>query len=181
VTRSLFLIDKAILEQSMMGQLAEPSPESLRSLQHWLERPKMGGSALIGKDKDSWGDASEPINPHHDLLSVVCNKETDKFSAWFSQNILRSIYHLIWLRVKSHKDLESGVLFYQNDTLQKFTSYFAIIVASLLPILAIAVLYSVESMKARLGLVALFIVIFASCLSIFTYAARSEIFIATST
>jgi hypothetical protein len=174
-------IDQAVLQQSLMGQLPNPSSENLRSLQPWLERPKMGNSALIGKDRDSWGVSSEPINSHHDLLSVIPNKEKDKFSAWFSQNCLRSFYQLIWHRVKNHKDLESGVLFYQNDTLQRFTSYFATITAFFAAYCGDCRVVQRRVHKGTTWYCGTFDSHFASCLSIFTHAARSEKFIATST
>ena len=147
-----------------MSQLADPSSHDLRSLQQWLERPSMGNLALIGKDRATWGNIDLPIDPHHDLLAVSLSGNRDSFTTWFMEQLVLWLHRLFWHR-----------------TLHRYTSHITTIVASLLPILAIVVLYCVNSMKIRLGLIALFTFTFAAALSFFTGAKRGEIFIATST
>jgi hypothetical protein len=140
----------------------------------------MGNLALFGKDRDTWGASDEPINPHSDLLTIASSGKRDPFSAWCSQRFIRWFYQIFWHRLKPD-DPEAGIVSYENQMLQKYTSYITTIVASLLPILAIVVLYCVASMNARLGVIGLFTVIFTVCLCFFTHATRGEIFIATST
>ncbi|PVH73039.1 hypothetical protein DL98DRAFT_432025 [Cadophora sp. DSE1049] len=171
----------AIIQQSVMSHLAGPNHHDLRSLQQWLERPGMGNLALIGKDRSTWGDAELPINPHHDLLTVSSSGNRDLFSTWFMERFVLWIHKIFWHRVKKVDDPESGITSYEGQTLHRYTSHITTIIASLLPILAIVVLYCVDSMKARLGLVALFTFTFTAALSFFTGAKRGEIFIATST
>lgn len=164
-----------------MGQLADPNAHDLRSLQQWLERLGMGNFTLIGKDSATWGDTELPINPNHDLLTVSSSANKDSFSASFTERFVLWIHRLFWHRVKKVDDPESGIASYEQDTLHRYTSHITTIVASLLPILAIVVLYCVGSMKARLGLIALFTFSFTAALSFFTGAKRGEIFIATLT
>ena len=164
-----------------MSQLTDPNAHDLRSLQQWLERPQMGNLALIGKDRATWGDTELPIDPHHDLLTVFASGNRDSFSAWFTERFVLWIHRLFWYRVNKADDPESGIASYSRETLHKYTSHITTIVASLLPILAIVVLYCVSSMKTRLGLIALFTFTFAVALSFLTGAKRGEIFIATST
>ena len=164
-----------------MSQLADPSSHDLRSLQQWLERPSMGNLALIGKDRATWGNIDLPIDPHHDLLAVSLSGNRDSFTTWFMEQLVLWLHRLFWHRVKKVEDPESGIASYDRETLHRYTSHITTIVASLLPILAIVVLYCVNSMKIRLGLIALFTFTFAAALSFFTGAKRGEIFIATST
>ncbi|KAH7420117.1 hypothetical protein BKA64DRAFT_738182 [Cadophora sp. MPI-SDFR-AT-0126] len=171
----------AIIQQSIMSHLADPSRHDLRSLQEWLERPGMGNLALIGKDRAIWGDADTPIDPHHDLLTASSSGDRDSFSTWFMERFVLWIHRLFWHRVKKVGDPESGIASYKEGTLRRCTSHITTITASLLPILAIVVLYCVDSMKGRLGLIALFTFTFTAALSVFTGAKRGEIFIATST
>ena len=53
-------------------------------------------------------------------------------------------------------------------------------ISSLLPILAVIVLHSVREMLTRLGMIALFTVVFALALMVTTKAKRVEIFAATA-
>jgi hypothetical protein len=141
----------------------------------------MGNLALIGKDRDTWGASDEPLSHNMDLLAIKSGGENDAFSTWSSQKFMYWFHHILWHRMKKADDAESGIFSYEDKTLQKYTSHITTIIASSLPILAIVVLYYVDAMNARLGLMALFTVVFAACLSIFTNATRGESFIATST
>jgi hypothetical protein len=141
----------------------------------------MGNLALIGKDRSTWGSSSEPLTHNMDLLAIKSEGKHDAFSTWFSQKFIYWFHHLLWHRVKKSNDVESGIVLYNDRTLQKYSAHMATVVASLLPILAIVVLYCVDAMNARLGLVAVFTVVSAACLSFFTNATRGEVFIATST
>ncbi|KAL5322063.1 hypothetical protein ACEPPN_010032 [Leptodophora sp. 'Broadleaf-Isolate-01'] len=171
----------AIIQQSVMGHLADPNPHHLRSLQQWLERPGMGNLALIGKDRNVWGTSDERISSNIDLLTVCPPGSRDSFSAWFTESFIHVIHKLVWRHLKKVDDPESGIASYEENVLHKYTSHITTIIASLLPILAIVVLYRVDSMNARLGLIALFTFTFTTALSFFTSATRGEIFIATST
>jgi hypothetical protein len=173
-------IDDALIQQSIISRLSDPNPHNLRSLQNWLERPNMGNLALIGKDRDTWGASDEPLSHNMDLLAIKSGGENDAFSTWFNRKFIHWFHHILWHRIKK-ADTESGIFSYEDKTLQKYTSHITTIIASSLPILAIVVLYYVDAMNARLGLMALFTVVFAAGLSFFTNATRGEIFIATST
>ncbi|KAL2071856.1 hypothetical protein VTL71DRAFT_13091 [Oculimacula yallundae] len=171
----------AIIQQSVMNNLADPSSHALTSLQQWMERPGMGNRALIGKDSDVWGTSDEPLPTHSDLLTVCLHGIRDSFSTWYTDYFVHWIHKLFWHRLKKVDDPESGIISYEESVLEKYTSHITTIIASLLPIVAIAVLYCVGSMKTRLGLVSLFTFMFSTALSFFTNARRGEIFVATST
>jgi type IV secretory pathway VirB2 component (pilin) len=141
----------------------------------------MGNFALVGKDRDTWGTSEEPLSRHMDLLTIKSNIENDVFSTWFSRKFIHWFHHILWHRIKKADDAESGIVSYEDKTLQKYTSHITTIIASSLPILAIVVLYCVEAMNARLGLTTLFTVVFAVCLSFFTNGTKGDTFIATST
>ena len=175
------VIDNAVIQQSIINRLADPNRHDLRSLQNWLERPNIGNLAFIGKDRDIWGASDEPISPNIDLLVINSGGKTDLFFIWFAQKFIYWFYYIFWHRIKKPDDIESGIVLYKDTTLQKFTSHIIIIIASLLPILAIAVLYCIGAMNARLGLITLFMIVFTTCLLFFTNAIRIEIFISTLT
>jgi len=67
-----------------------------------------------------------------------------------------------------------------DSSIYRVTSWLTSIIASLIPIASIVVLYSVGSMKARLGIIAAFNLLISTCLSTFTNAKRSEVFAVTA-
>jgi hypothetical protein len=141
----------------------------------------MGNRALIGADRHIWGNSECPANHNNDLLGLGSPENDDVFSNWFSERLL-VFYHIITQsRIRKHVDVEAGMCSYQDHSIQKCISYITMLIASLIPILAIVVLFCVGSMKARLGLVALFTIIFTMSLTILTSAKKAEIFAATST
>jgi hypothetical protein len=178
---SVKCLDDAVIQQSVLSRLADPTLHDLRSLQSWLERPNMGNLSLLGKDRDTWGSSDEPLKPNADLFSFQSNPDRDPFSKWWTQVFIRWFHHKLWHRIKKSDDLESGIVSYEARTIQRHTAYTTTVVASLLPMLTIIVLYHVNSMNTRMGLIALFIILFTISLSLFTNSTRSEVFIATAT
>ncbi|KAG9236257.1 hypothetical protein BJ875DRAFT_503479 [Amylocarpus encephaloides] len=172
-----------IIQQATIQQLSRPDEYDIRALQDWLDRPAMGNLAFEGADRHTWGDLKTPINPDSDLLALSSRGEvsSDPFSCWFSEKFVPWFHHIFWHRVKKPQDLETGIARYRDDAIHRFTLSITTVVASLLPVLAIIILYCVKSMSTRLGLVGLFTTIFSFSLMVFTNAKRGEIFAATST
>jgi hypothetical protein len=73
-----------------------------------------------------------------------------------------------------------GVIGYEATTIFKVTYWMTSIIASLIPILSIAVLYRVHSMPARLAIIAGFNILISVCLCGLTSAKRSEVFAVAS-
>ncbi|PQE07040.1 ATP synthase subunit gamma protein [Rutstroemia sp. NJR-2017a BBW] len=69
---------------------------------------------------------------------------------------------------------------YKEKTVTRVADMIGISIASLLPVLAVIVLYSVHEMLVRLGIIAMFTVVFALALMVTTNAKRVEIFAATA-
>jgi hypothetical protein len=182
ITMQLMLgLDDTIVQQSVINRLAKPDDHDLRELQDWLERQAYGNLALIGADSETWGRLHQPISSHADLLTLNSIGCEDSFSRWFSRKFIAWFCHTFRHRPLNSGDLESGIVSYSSRTIERYTSFVTTIVASLLPILSTVVLFCVPSMKLRLGIIVLFTLIFAACISSFTSTKRGEIFIATST
>lgn len=165
----------------MVLGLSPPREHDLDSLRDWLQRPKMGNYSLVGADRNVWGDLDDPISPTTDLISLAASSNNDLFTHWFLEKILPVVHRFrVWGERKSEGDLESGTVSYKEESIQRYTSFVSTVVASLLPTVAIIVLFCVESMRVRVGLITVFTTIFTSCLAIFTPGRRGEIFAATS-
>jgi hypothetical protein len=174
-------LDDTIVQQSVINRLGKPDNHDLSHLQDWLQREAFGNLALIGADSETWGRLHQPINSHADLLTLNSTGCEDDFSRWFSRTFIAWFHRTFRQPSLNSVDLEAGIMSYSSRTIERYTSFVTTIVASLLPILSTAVLFCVPSMKLRLGLIVLFTLIFAACVSSFTSAKRGEIFVATST
>lgn len=172
-------VDDAVVRQSALLGFSPPREHDLQSLRDWLQRPEMGNYRLLGADRNIWGDLDDPIDPNTDLITLAKSPNNDIFTHWFFEKVLPIFHRLRYTRSKE-TDLESGIVSYKEESIQRYTSVVTTIVASLLPTVAIIVLFCVGSMRVRLGLIAVFTTLFTTCLAIFTSGRRGEIFTATS-
>ena len=85
-------------------------------------------------------------------------------------------------RRQLHKtiDQHSGVMYYDDDALLRINSLIVSVLSSALPVIAIVVLYSIDTMIRRIGAAVAFTILFAFVLAVFTNARRLEIFASTS-
>ena len=77
-------------------------------------------------------------------------------------------------------DEESGLIHYEDATVYNITRIFCILISSLLPSASVVVLYFVEHLIDRLGIIMGFSLMFSFSLALFTSAKRVEIFAATA-
>ncbi|KAL3419832.1 hypothetical protein PVAG01_08330 [Phlyctema vagabunda] len=170
----------AVLQQSAMALLPKPNPTNLESLRGLLERPSMGNFSLTGEDWHTWAPNDKPIHHEEDLIALRARHNQDRFSTFVIEKLVIRIHNLIWHRFRQPADLESGIVFYNVKNLLRFTAIITTVIASLLPVLATCILYYLESMDAKLGVIAIFTFVFALCLTTFTNAKKGEIFTATT-
>jgi hypothetical protein len=104
----------------------------------------------------------------------------DHFTLWLIKSFLGLFHKLIGHRYKSSAGRNPDVVTYSDEHLRLPTTILSTILASILPIASIAVLYMVDSMPKRLGIVAAFTVAFSLALALLTTATRSENFAATA-
>jgi hypothetical protein len=74
----------------------------------------------------------------------------------------------------------SNTIHYSDNALKKTAEVVGTMCASMLPVLAIVILYLIQSMGRRLGAIAAFTFIFSAVLGIFSNGRRVEIFAATA-
>lgn len=83
-------------------------------------------------------------------------------------------------RDNGHLKQNDSVHYASGDKIAAFISYLSPILATLLLVGAILVLYKVSNNDLRLGLIALFTVIFASSVGLLTNGSMAEVFGATA-
>ncbi|KAF2094721.1 hypothetical protein NA57DRAFT_45802 [Rhizodiscina lignyota] len=168
--------DEAVVRYSQMLSLQEPGEYELRNLQEWFRRPTMGAVYLTGRDRDVWKDGV-------DLVALKSAERHYPFVSWL--NGLTPTFHRIFGKYYKHPDpttadFAPNTVYYTDSKISSFAALIGAVIASLLPVLAIVVLYFVTEMGKRLGLVAAFTAVFSICLWFLTEGRLIEVFSATA-
>jgi hypothetical protein len=162
------------LQQRQLATFSPPDPGNLSFLKDWLKDPRQGNQTLEGPDGDVWSADQK------DLLVVAEDSINDSFSKLVRKRVLQYYHDIISVRFKAPSDTERGLYHYQEETVLRLADVIGTVVSALLPILAVVVLYCVKNMWARLGLVALFTVLFSLVLGLVATGKRIEVFAATA-
>ena len=158
--------------------MASPIDQDLAFLRVWLSRPNSGDNFLRGLEASIW----DPKNDE-DLITMTTRPgERDYFTGWVINSVLIRFHRYIGCRIFHNRpeDEEAGYTEYKDSRLLTSWGILVTIISSMLPVLSTIALYLVEGIALRLGMVALFMLIFSSALVIFTNARRVEIFAATA-
>ncbi|KAI9685350.1 MAG: hypothetical protein M1822_004481 [Bathelium mastoideum] len=168
--------NSALLLQSKITGLPKPDIQDLTAVQNFLWSPNMGLAGLIGADATVWGSILNPASYSVDLFSLVATPTLSN-EDMVSNFIGKAIVHLFnWsLHVL---DRPGDLLSLPNidSILLRFTFLITNVVASLLPVAAISILYSAQSTRARLAIIAGVNFVVALSLTTFTTAKRADVF-----
>ncbi|KAI9684072.1 MAG: hypothetical protein M1822_005900 [Bathelium mastoideum] len=167
--------NEALVLQSKVARLPEPGSFDLKAIQNYLANPEMGPLALFGEDATVWGSASDSTDHSPDLIALVHRRSEDIFSKWFTEKAIVQFFRFGLHRVGKPKAIH-GLPSLHDSTLFGVTYLITSIIASLLPMASISILYFVQSMRARLAIIAAFNIIVALSLTAFTTAKRSDVF-----
>jgi hypothetical protein len=171
----LISLGQALVLQSQLLALPAPNACDLSYLRAWLQKSINDdpATALNGWDSSSW----DTDGGGRDLLALHSRLNSDPFSTWVLEHGVGWLYRRLWYRLPLplYRRRGDGLALCDSSIL-RVTALFATALASLLPVGSIAVLYVVTSMKAKLGLVALFTFLSAVALSGCTTAGRGEVF-----
>jgi hypothetical protein len=193
IMRAEMYTEDAVLRHHQISLIPRPKPQDLHALQQWLSRPSLGGVYLTGRDRDVWSDGQ-------DLAAIGCPASQTRATAWVAESVLPVIYRA-WISVmvsvahsiqrqyltstlKPKTPTPSGsmrsVVQYSSQSISKAVSLGGVMIASLLPILAIVVLYQVQGTGIRLGLISIFSAFFSASIWAFGDGRLSDVFSATA-
>jgi hypothetical protein len=111
-----------------------------------------------------------------DLLS----ESTRSFTSWFVKTFLGVFHKLVGNRYRASQGPDLYAMHYREEYVVMPTSILSKVLSSLLPIVSIMVLYLVESVPKRFGIIAIFTAAFSLTPTIITTAKRPEISAATA-
>ncbi|KAF2119410.1 hypothetical protein BDV96DRAFT_610437 [Lophiotrema nucula] len=171
--------NEALIQQHTIMQMKEPDPYDIDGIQCFMSNPIMGPRALIGPDCFVWGCYQNKQGFSPELVCLSPKQSADTFTYWLgarSITLLEACGLGKFLKVSRKSGLKSIPL----QTVFTLTFWLTSIIASLIPILSIAVLISVHSTKARLGTIAAFNILISVCLTVLTDARRTDVFAVTA-
>jgi hypothetical protein len=175
----LMLVDDALIQQAKILKYPKPGTWDLNDIQNYLESREMGNNALTADDALIWGTVRNRKPERPDLVTLCPREKKDAFSAWAAESAIINIFRCGCARFM-RPSRTHGVIGYQDTTVYRITYSITGILASLIPVASIAVLYRVQSMSARLGIIAIFNVLVSVCLMGLTSAKRAEVFAITA-
>jgi len=149
----------------------------MQKLQEWLERPSLANVYLTGRERDVWKQGV-------DFLCLAEQPSTTQFTSWMADFLIPRYHRLIGRHIGKPKASASqfgtNIAEYHDSSIAKAANLVGAVLASVLPVVAIVVLYLVKGMGKRLGLVGLFSAIFSTCLWFLNDGRLIEVFSATS-
>ncbi|KAG4426053.1 hypothetical protein IFR04_000760 [Cadophora malorum] len=106
----------------------------------------------------------------------------DVFTAWISESAIPA-FHKLWGRFckepESDEHLRNTVL-YSDSSLIRITKLLTTVLACLIPVVSIIILYTVDRMSKRLGIIGAFTATFSFFIGLVTSASLADIFAATA-
>ncbi|KAK8072282.1 hypothetical protein PG996_005630 [Apiospora saccharicola] len=173
--------NEAVMEYcTLSSQLPRPPPRDVQMFEEWLTRPSLGAVCLRGRDRNVWARGE-------DLMCLQRSPHGHRFSGFIARYIVPLSYYIqekfTTLQNRGPQTTTAppasssppsgshsanpdanGIYSYDDSHIVAIANLIGTIVASVLPVLSIAILYTVRSMAARLGFVALFSALFSTCL-----------------
>jgi hypothetical protein len=165
-------IDNCLEQYVFLLRLGGPSKYDLGVFQCWLQSK----FPLTGEDKNVW-DGPSAIE---DLVALCRRDVDDIFSKFFLHRLIPMFHWSFGKYLKKHPSSTPGLLEYDDERLLVILQIIITVISSIFPISSIVILYFVNSMPTRLGIVAGYTALFSIVLALLTRARRVEIFAATA-
>jgi hypothetical protein len=168
---TLTKLDETLLLQSQVAQLRGPDERPLVAFRDFLD-----GTAFASKNAGAMplisGRAKAFLDDESDLLALTKPLEEDYLSRFLQDH---------WVfRTRRACDPLDRTTIHKNLHVVRTVAALDMVLAAILLIGAIVNLYLVPNPKAKLGLVAMYTMLFAASVALCTNARRAEVFAATA-
>lgn len=151
-----------------LSRLRCPPKSQLQSLQDWLVDSKGGHSFLkdAGFEFFTWRNKNTEA-----YISLQSAQEESYVFSRFMTRVIARIFHRVVgekMKVGTVIDEEASLVSYSDSKLSRASNVVALVVSSVLPVMTIFVLNTVNTTNQRIGLTMLFTAVFAVLLAVFT-------------
>lgn len=153
---------EALVLRNQVLKLQTPGDRAFTAFSNWFN-----------KFKPFVGHAQQLLEPLNDFVALGVAEKPDRLS-----KIIQDLGGR-WFPATGHND-SVEVKYYSEGTANKVVAGISIILAALLLEGAIVTLYLVSNPRIQLGLIALFVLLFAAGIGLLSNAKRSEMFAATA-
>ncbi|KAF8856779.1 hypothetical protein BDZ45DRAFT_803912 [Acephala macrosclerotiorum] len=176
IRKKLTEYNEALLQVALLEKLPPPSPFSLDGLRAWLTN-ELQDDFPVARECFTWDKDYDD-----DFVLVANVRKSVPFHKFFEKRILKPLFRCMGDQKKVFTviDVDAGLGKFNESTLVKVTKTIGTIFATLLPIAAMIVLYTANTVTKRFGLMTLFTAIFSTVLIFFTSATLTEVFGATA-
>ncbi|CAD0086717.1 unnamed protein product, partial [Aureobasidium vineae] len=167
--------NEALLRQANLQKLEKPNHYDLNILRCWLEHEKGGNNFLNSLEDLPWTEERES-----DLVALSKRKQ-DHFTKWTAETMIP------WLLQKGvttktplpgHEEL--GLVEWSDASYTTASRTISVVTSSLIPSLAIVVLYFIHSLLVRIFVAMGLSFLFSIALALLTSARAAEIFASTA-
>jgi len=177
--------DEALCQSVMTSSFGKPHSQDLDFLRTWQRKAKATNVFLIGQDHNVWERGE-------DLVALQPRKGSDPFSEWLISRFVYWFYRKIVFNdpekatpppsanATSPSHLEDTYVRVSDSKLIRTADLITTVISCVLPITSVIILFFVQSMIARLGIIAGFTALFSFTLAAMTASRRVDIFAATA-
>ncbi|KAK0627629.1 hypothetical protein B0T14DRAFT_563413 [Immersiella caudata] len=168
---------EALLRHRSVLNLGNPTLPAVEAVSEWMKRTDMGNVYLEGPDRHIWAKPNledltclAPPSPERALRSSFILQANKLYNGIIGRHIHQS----------ASQPYLGQTIHYTSRSAHLILKTIATVLACLLPISGIAVLYTINSMPARLGAVAGFTALFSMSMALLTSASIQQVFSATA-
>ncbi|THW93684.1 hypothetical protein D6D15_02255 [Aureobasidium pullulans] len=168
-------IDEALIRQKRIQALPQPDGHDLDVLTRWLRHGK-GGNNFLGVLEDlPWTQerSSDLIALSKRDLDHLTTWTAERLTPWFLKRGLKSMQPLPGQE-------ELGLTHHSDPTYTKASRLISVLTSSLIPSLAILILYFIHNLLARIFVAMGLSFLFSVALALLTQARAAEIFASTA-
>jgi len=164
-----------VLRQAEIQGLPKPKKYDLEVLRDWLGREKGGNNFLSGIEDLPWLESETA-----DLIAVS-GRDFDSITSWTAETLVPWLYRSRIVRKTPVSGQEELGLVEWDDTAYLRTARgMSVVVSSLIPSLAIVILYFIHNLIARILTAMGLSFVFSVALALSTPARPAEIFAASA-
>ncbi|KAL0254265.1 hypothetical protein SLS55_009739 [Diplodia seriata] len=165
--------NSALLRQAEINRLSRPRDYNLELLRDWLGRADGGNNFLKGVEELPWHPKET------DDLVALSGTDDPPFMRWTAEKLVPFMFHSGLQSKEPITGLNAGLVEWKDKRYETAARILCILLSTIIPSLAIVVLYFIQSMLIRIIASIGFSAAFSVAVALLTSARPAEIFAAT--
>lgn len=191
--RADIMTDDDLLRQSGVAQLPNPRRYDLCVLREWIGSRKGGDGFLSGHEALPWSLDEEQLvalsQRDHDTVTAYIMEHLTPWYTRLRDKVRALVHRIMWRTLAcSHPSSqkaapgheEFGLVYCPDEPYERTARVMAVLASTLIPSLAIVILYFITSLIVRLVVAMLLSLLFSTAIALLTKARAVEIFASTA-